>query len=133
MDLINNNGENIHSTKVINTLIFNVIKESIKELKHDDWTELQNNEIGDISNIDSQVPSVELNTNYDEILFSENKTEKQPTLDTFVEKKSIKIDEKVKYPQKNKYNLKDKKLQYKGLKDKEQQSISRENTQGQTK
>ena len=45
LDLIKNNGENVHSTKVINTLIFNVIKEGIKELKHDDWSELQNNEI----------------------------------------------------------------------------------------
>ena len=44
LDLIKNNGKKIEKhNNTIDTLLFNTIKECIKELKHQDWMELQNN------------------------------------------------------------------------------------------
>ena len=59
VELINNNGINTNLTSAFNTLVFSIVKEGIKDLKHQDWMELQNNEIGDVSNGDSEIQNVE--------------------------------------------------------------------------
>ena len=114
LKLIENNGQRIETPdNIINSLIFNIVKEGIKELKHHDWMELQNNEIG---NIEPEVNNnnLENQESFDEILFT-GKSEPKCTLDDFVERKNINLVNNIEYPKKNKYNLRDKKLKYKGL------------------
>ena len=99
----------------INELIIKLSNKLIKEFKHDDFYELQQDELKDITTA-KEIENLPINDeNFDELLFSKQ-DEKLNTLDTFVKYKTIKIDEKVDYPKINKHDLKNNNLRYKGIK-----------------
>ena len=102
----------------LDELIIKLSSEAIKFFKHEDYHDLQQEELSstDISGLE-QIPSLPINEeNYDEILYAKPE-ENLNTLDNFVNIKSIKMKEKpVNYPKLNKHNLKDENLKYKGIK-----------------
>ena len=108
---------------ILDDLILKLVIESIKYFKHEDYHDLQQEELAgiDVSGLD-QVDSLPIEQeNYNEILYSKPE-EKQNTLDNFVNVKSIKIKEKpINYPKLNKHNLTDENLKYKGIKNKKKQ------------
>lgn len=102
----------------LDELIIKLSIEAIKFFKHEDYHDLQQQELSniDISGLD-QIETLPIDQdNYNEILYAKP-DEKSNTLDNFVNIKSIKMKEQsVNYPKINKHNLKDENLKYKGLK-----------------
>ena len=106
---------------VLDDLILKLSIEAIKHFKHEDYHDLQQEDLAgiDISGL-NQIESLPVNQeNYNEILYAKP-DEKPNTLDGFVNIKSIKLKEKpVNYPKIDKHNLKDNNLKYKGIKKKQ--------------
>ena len=108
---------------VLDDLILKLSIEAIKYFKHEDYHDLQQEELAgiDISGL-NQIESLPIEQdNYNEILYAKT-DEKLNTLDSFVNIKSIKLKEQpVNYPKLNKHNLTDENLKYKGIKNKKKQ------------
>jgi hypothetical protein len=126
LDLIQNKPKT-NDINPIDGLIIRLSNEFIKDFKNSDFheshTEYLKDSVIDISGLDGieNQPITQSIEETNQLLFNK-KCETKNTLDNFVEKKTINLENPIQYPKLNPHNIKSKKFKYKGVKTTDKQS-----------